>query len=97
MSVAVQVVMEGMPEPRDLRVSVCDGWTLVTVGCRVVAGYGLLQPRVSLSLVAATPCLKRPALGAGSARSGIQATATEGTCHEPIPGTAMSSTRTIPR
>src|SRR2546423_5508760 len=31
--------MEGMPEPRDLRVSVCDGWTLVTVGCRVVAGY----------------------------------------------------------
>ena len=36
---AVQVVMEGMPEPRDLRVSVCDGWTLVTVGCRVVAGY----------------------------------------------------------
>ena len=31
--------MEGMPEPRDLRVGVCDGWTLVTVGCRVVAGY----------------------------------------------------------
>src|SRR6266508_2678561 len=31
--------MEGVPEPRDLRVSVCDGWTLVTVGCRVVADY----------------------------------------------------------
>src|SRR5262249_35628258 len=28
-----------MPEPRDLRVSVCDGWVLIMVGCQVVAGY----------------------------------------------------------
>ena len=39
MSVAVQAVMAGMPEPRDVRVTVHDGWTSVTVGCRVVAGY----------------------------------------------------------
>jgi transposase len=38
-SVAVQAVMEGVPEPRDLRVGVCDGWAVVTVGCRVVGGY----------------------------------------------------------
>ncbi len=39
MSVAVQAVMQGMPEPGDLRLSVHDGWTSVMVGCRVVAGY----------------------------------------------------------
>ena len=31
--------MEGMPEPNDLRCSVHNGWTVVTVGCRVVASY----------------------------------------------------------
>jgi hypothetical protein len=28
-----------MPEPRDLRVSVCGGRVLIMAGCQVVAGY----------------------------------------------------------
>jgi transposase len=37
--VAVQAIMEGMPEPADLRCTVHDGRTVVTVRDRVVAGY----------------------------------------------------------
>ncbi|HET6949043.1 MAG TPA: hypothetical protein VFI47_01615 [Acidimicrobiales bacterium] len=39
MSVAVQAIMDGMPEPADLRLTVHDGWTVVTVGSVAVAGY----------------------------------------------------------
>lgn len=39
MSVAVQAILEGMPEPSDLRCTVHDGWTVLTVGARVLAGY----------------------------------------------------------
>jgi hypothetical protein len=39
MSVAVQAIIEGMPEPYDLRCTVHNGWIVVTVGCRVVASY----------------------------------------------------------
>jgi hypothetical protein len=39
MSVAVQATLQGMPEPSDLRRTVHDGWTVLTVGDRAVAGY----------------------------------------------------------
>jgi hypothetical protein len=38
-SVAVQMIMEGVPEPADLRATVHDGWTVVGVGRVAVAGY----------------------------------------------------------
>ena len=39
MSVAVQAIMEGMPEPTDLRATVHNGSTVVSVGSVAVAGY----------------------------------------------------------
>ena len=39
MSVAVQAIMEGMPEAADLRRSVHDGRTVITVGNRAIAGF----------------------------------------------------------
>jgi len=39
MSVAVQAILEGMPEPSDLRCAVHDGRTVLTVGSRVLADY----------------------------------------------------------
>jgi hypothetical protein len=47
MSVAVQSIMEGMPEPYDLRCSVHNGWTVVTVGCRVGRETGSLERAAS--------------------------------------------------
>src|SRR6266540_1021681 len=38
-SAAVQMIMEGVPEPADLRATVHDGWTVVSVGRVAVAGY----------------------------------------------------------
>src|SRR6266545_2684975 len=38
-SSAVQMIMEGVPEPADLRATVHDGWTVVSVGRVAVAGY----------------------------------------------------------
>jgi hypothetical protein len=37
--VAVQAILAGMPEPRDLRCTIDDGQRVITVGNRVVAGY----------------------------------------------------------
>src|SRR5258705_13841532 len=39
MSVAVQAVLEGMPDPRDLRCITHDGHTVITVGNQMVAAY----------------------------------------------------------
>jgi hypothetical protein len=39
MSVAVQSILAGMPEPSDLRCTEHEGTTLVTVGSRVIAGF----------------------------------------------------------
>ena len=37
--VAAQAVLEGMPDPRDLRLVEVDGQVLLTVGSRVIAGW----------------------------------------------------------
>jgi transposase len=39
MSVAVQAILEGMPEPRDLRCHTHDNHTIVTVGSQIVSSY----------------------------------------------------------
>ncbi len=36
---AAQAVLEGMPDPRDLRLVEVDGQVLLTVGSRVIAGW----------------------------------------------------------
>ena len=40
MSAARAAILEGMPEPRDLRMHEADGWCVVTAGQVVLAEYG---------------------------------------------------------
>jgi len=40
MSAAVAAILEGMPEPRDLRMHQADGWCVISAGSVVLFEYG---------------------------------------------------------